>query len=179
MTGKTTVFSSTIGDVTLPLDEQGNMAGPITIAGNLSAGNISGTTSGNLAATGGTIDGVTIGATTAAPATVSALHLDTGNKTVTLAGNLTGTLNKMAGVLTTGNLSTAAGAGVSIVLTNSDVAATDQAFASVANGSSTTGTPAITTVQPGAGNLTIGVQNIHATAAFNGSLAVSYAILKN
>ena len=124
------------------------------------------------------IDGMTIGATTPEPATVSALHLDTGTKTAT-ASSGAATLNKMAGVVTSEALTTAAGAEYTLTLTDSDIAAADQVFASVSNGTSTAGTPAIATVTPSAGQAVIVVQNIHATAAFNGTIKIAFAVLKN
>lgn len=124
------------------------------------------------------IDGMTIGATTPGPATVSALHLDAGTKTATATSGAA-TLNKMAGVITSESLTTAAGADYTLTLTNSDIAAADQVFASVQDGSSTAGTPTIATVTPGTGQVVIVVQNIHASAAFNGTIKVSFAVIKN
>ena len=128
--------------------------------------------------TSSTIDGVTLGATTPGPVTTSALHVDTGTKTAT-ASSGAATLNKMAGVITSEALTTAAAATYALTLTNSDVAATDQVFASVQYGSSTTGTPAVATVAPGAGSVVITVQDIHATAALNGTIKISFLVVKN
>lgn len=132
---------------------------------------------------GGTIDNTVIGGTTPAAGTFSAgtfsaLHVDTGTKTATAASGAA-TLSKMAGVITTESLTTAAGADYTLTLTNSDVAAADQVFASVYSGSSTAGTPAVTTVKPASGSVVIVIQNIHATAAFNGTLIISFLVVKN
>src|SRR5271157_309345 len=119
-----------------------------------------------------------IGGTTPAAVTTNALHVDTGTKTAT-ASSGAATLNKMAGVITSESLTTAAGADYTLTLTNSDIAATDQVFASVALGSAATGTPAVATVAPGTTSVVIVIQNIHATAAFTGTLLISFLVVKN
>lgn len=128
-----------------------------------------------------TIDNMTVGGTTPAPGTFSALHLDTGTKTATAVGTTTATatLSKMSGVVTSAALTTAAGGTWVLTLTNSDIAATDQVFASVGNGTSTTGTPMVATVTPAAGSVVVTVQNIHASAALNGTITLSFAVVKN
>lgn len=115
--------------------------------------------------------------TTPAASTVSELTLDTGTKTATATAGAA-TLNKMSGVITSESLSTAAGSTYTLTLTNSDIAATDMVFASVAMGTSTTGMPAITTVKPGAGSVVIVVQNIASAAALNGTIKIAFAVLK-
>ena len=124
-----------------------------------------------------TVDAI-LGSNTPNPATVSAFHLDTGTKTASATAGAA-TLNKMAGVITSEALTTAAGAQYTLTLTNSDIAATDQVFASVQDGTATAGTPAIATVTPGAGQVVIVVQNIHASAALNGTIKISFAVFKN
>jgi len=109
---------------------------------------------------------------------VYSLRLDNGTKTVAATAGAA-TLNKSSGKITTEALSTAAAASYTLTLTNSTVAAVDQVYASVAYGTASAGTPAITRVTPGAGSVTIVVRNIDASAAFNGTLVVSYAVLKN
>ena len=52
-------------------------------------------------------------------------------------------------------------------------------FASVALGTATTGMPVVTTVTPAAGSVAIVVQNVHASAALNGTLKISFMVLKN
>lgn len=106
------------------------------------------------------------------------LQLDTGVKTATAASGAA-TLTKMAGVVTSEALTTAAGADYTLTLTNLDIAAADQVFASVSLGSATTGTPAVATVTPGIGQVVIVVQNIHATAALNGTIKIAFAVFKN
>jgi len=105
------------------------------------------------------------------------LAIDTGTKTASATAGAA-TLNKSAGVITSEALSTAAGATYTLTLTDSAIAATDQVFASVAYGTSTTGTPCVTRVKPGAGSVVIVIQNIHASAALNGSIKISFFVLK-
>lgn len=92
--------------------------------------------------------------------------------------NAAGTTPTACGIVTTESLTTAAAATYTLTLTNNMIAATDMVFASVQYGSSTTGTPAIATVAPGAGSVVIIVQNIHASAALNGTLKISYILIK-
>ena len=98
-----------------------------------------------------------------------------------LCGTATGTSNastlaNKCGVITTESATTAAGATFTETVTDTVVAATDLCFASVSTGG--TGTPAVTKVTPGSGSLVVVVQNIHASAAFNNTLAISYLCIK-
>lgn len=88
------------------------------------------------------------------------------------------TLNKHAGKITSESLSTAAGASYTLTITDSRIAAADIVFASVAYGTSTTGTPCITRITPAAGSVVIIVQNVHASAALNGTIVVSFFVVK-
>jgi hypothetical protein len=106
------------------------------------------------------------------------IRLDTGTKTATATAGAA-TLNKSAGVITSESVTTAAGASYTLTLTNSTIAAADQVFASIAFGTSTTGTPVISRVTPGAGSVVIIVRNVDASAAFNGTLKVAYGVHKN
>lgn len=91
------------------------------------------------------------------------------------AATATGT----AGKVTTESLTTAQNANYTLTITNTDVAAADLAFASVANGTNTQGTPVVLRVTPGAGTLTIVIRNAHDSAqAFNGTLVVSFFVVK-
>jgi hypothetical protein len=131
-----------------------------------------------VAFTGGTVDGVTIGGATPAPVTTSALHVDTGTKTATASAGAA-TLNKMSGVVTSESLTTAAGADYTLTLTNSDIAAADQVFASVQNGSNTQGDLTVGSVTPGAGQVVIVMRNMHASQALNGTIKISFLVVKN
>jgi hypothetical protein len=128
--------------------------------------------------TSGTIDGATIGGTTPAPVTASALHVDTGTKTAAAVAGAA-TLNKMAGVITSEALVTAGLADYTLTLTNSNIAAADQVFAQVGNGTNTQGDPVVGVVTPAAGSVTIRIRNAHATQALNGTLIIAFMVLKN
>lgn len=128
--------------------------------------------------TPGAIDNMTIGANTPQPATISQLHVDSGAKTAT-ASSGAATLNKTAGVVTTEALSTAVGSVYTLTLTDPAISAADQVMASVQFGTSTTGTPSITVVDPSAGSVVIKIKNIDATNAFNGTLLISFVDFKN
>lgn len=88
------------------------------------------------------------------------------------------TLSKMAGVVTTEALTTAAGAAYTLTLTNTAIAAADIVFASVANGTNAQGVPVVGVITPGAGSCTIVVRNEDAAAAFNGTLVISFLVIK-
>ena len=88
------------------------------------------------------------------------------------------TLNQCFGQVTSESLTTAAASVYTLTVTNSVVTTTDVAFATVCNGTNTTGTPNIATVTPGAGILTIVVQNIHGSVAFGGTLKIGFMVVK-
>lgn len=126
----------------------------------------------------GTIDNMTLGATTPAGGRFAPLAVDSGTKTAT-ATTGAATLNKNAGVVTSEALTTAAAATYTLTLTDSAIAAADQVLASVQLGTATTGTPTIATVTPAAGSVVIVVQNIHASAALNGTIKITFVRLQN
>lgn len=134
--------------------------------------------SGVVAITGGTIDGVTIGGTTPGAVTTNAFHLDTGTKTAAATAGAA-TLNKMSGKITSEALTTAGLADYTLTLTNTNIAAADIVLASVGNGTNTQGTIAVGSVVAAAGSATIAVHNLHATQALNGTIVISFAVLKN
>lgn len=127
-----------------------------------------------------TASGAIVGGSISTTGAISggSLQLDTGTKTAT-ATTGAATLNKDAGVITSESLTTAAGATYTLTLTNSSIAAADQVFASVQLGTATTGMPAVTTVTPGSGSVVIIVQNIHSSAALNGTIKIAFVVLKN
>lgn len=106
------------------------------------------------------------------------LAIGSGTKTATATAGAA-TLSKGSGVITTEALTTVAGASYTLTLTNTTIAATDMVFASVALGTATTGSPAITSVKPGAGSVVIVVQNLHASAVFNGTLKIAFVSFEN
>jgi hypothetical protein len=100
---------------------------------------------------------------------------DSGTATA-VAGAVT--LNKLSGVITTEALTTAAAANYGLAITNSTIAATDIIFASVSEVTNSGGVPVVCKVQPGAGTLNIIIRNVHASAAFNGTLNIAFWALK-
>lgn len=103
---------------------------------------------------------------------------DIGTKTAT-ASSGAATLNKTSGVITSEALTTAQNAFYTLTLTNSEIAAADIVFASVANGTNTQGTPMIEKITPAAGSVVIRVCNKHASAeALNGTIVVSFFVVK-
>lgn len=100
---------------------------------------------------------------------------DTGAATATAGA---ATLHKVAGKITSEALSTAAAANYTLTLTNNKIEATDLVFASVAYGSASAGTPAVCRVTPAAGSVVIVLQNVHSANALNGTIVVSYFVVK-
>lgn len=86
------------------------------------------------------------------------------------------TINNQTGVITTESLSTAAGATYTMTLTNSLIKATSIVNVSVGKGSATTGSPVVTWVTPAAGSCVIIIQNVHASAALNGTVMICYNV---
>jgi len=103
--------------------------------------------------------------------------IETDQNTATAASNAA-TISAYTGVITTESLTTAAGATYTCTVTDTYAHATDIVFTAVWNGTSSTGTPCITTVTPADGSFVIIVQNIHASAAFNGTLKIGFELRK-
>lgn len=88
------------------------------------------------------------------------------------------TLNAQLGTITTEALTTAQDATYTLTLTNNFVGTGSIVMASLALGTSSTGTPVLTRVTPGAGSVVFIVYNKHASAvALNGTLKISYVVL--
>jgi hypothetical protein len=85
------------------------------------------------------------------------------------------TANAMSGVITTDSLTTAAGSSRSITINDSEVTASSVVQTQWAGGTDTAGTPIIKAV-PGAGTITLTLQNNHASAAFNGTFIVNFNV---
>lgn len=110
-----------------------------------------------------------------------AASFDSGTKTASATGTggtSTATLSKASGKVTTAALTTAAGATHVLTLTNTKIAAADQVYVSVGKGTATTGTVTVADVLPAAGSVAITIQNIHASAAVNGTLVISFLVIK-
>lgn len=101
--------------------------------------------------------------------------LDTGTATATAGA---ATLSKSTGKVTSESITTAAGAAYTLTLTNTQIAAADIVMTNVANGTNSQGIPVIGLVTPGAGSCTIVVHNLHASQAFNGTVVISFMVVK-
>jgi hypothetical protein len=121
-----------------------------------------------------------IAQTPLAPATQrpTSLAIDSGVKTATATAGAA-TLNKGAGVITSEALTTAAGATYTLTLTNSAIAAADQVYVEVGNGTNTTVGPSKAGVKVNAGSVVIDIRNSHASAALTGTLKISFLVIKN
>ena len=87
-------------------------------------------------------------------------------------------LNTYAGKVTTEALTTAAGLDYTLTLTNEAISADDVVLVSIGNASNTGGSPLPGAVTPGAGSVSIVVQNGSATVAFNGTLQIGFRVQK-
>lgn len=83
-----------------------------------------------------------------------------------------------SGVITSEALTTAAAGDYTLTITNPLIVAADVVLASVANGSNTQGVPVLRTVKPGNGSVVIVVRNFHASEALNGTLKISFLVIK-
>lgn len=113
-----------------------------------------------------------------APLTEEFIRIDLGTKTATAVAGAA-TLNKSAGVVTTEALTTVAAGVYTLTLTNSKIAAADQVFVSINNGTNSAGSPQVERVTPAAGSVVIVIRNAHISTAFNGTLKIAFMTLKN
>lgn len=88
------------------------------------------------------------------------------------------TLDGATGIVTTEALTTAAGGVYTLTLTNSSIGGNDIVLVTVAEGTSTGGQPLVGKVQPGGGSCVIRILNLHASAAFNGTLLIGFSVLR-
>lgn len=199
--GSTTLYSSTLGDIVFPFTAPKPATSTPGLIDNMTIGattprdghflNLSSTGAPSGAginalfasppAIGGTAPAAGAFTTVSSTGlgTLASVKVDTGTKTAAATAGAA-TLNKNAGVITSEALTTAAGATYVLDITNSTAAVADQVMASVQFGTSTTGTPAVTTVSTAsAGHIIVTVQNIHASAALNGTIKVSFVVYKN
>lgn len=88
------------------------------------------------------------------------------------------TCNAVSGTITTESVSTAAGSTASWTITDSSVlSASSIVFVAVDNGTNSAGSTVVTKVTPSAGQFVVTIQNIHATAALNGTLKLRFFVL--
>lgn len=105
--------------------------------------------------------------------------IDNGGTKTASATAGAATLSRYAGVITSESVTTAAQANYTLTLTNTLIAAADQVYVSVNNGTNTQGTPVVSTVAPAAGSVVITIKNDHASLAFNGTIKVMFLLVKN
>ena len=98
---------------------------------------------------------------------------DDGYATSTAAA---ATVNNTGGQITTEDLTTAAGAEYSLVLTNANIKAKSVVLVSVAPGTNTTAGLVVAEVIPANGSATIKIKNTHASAALNGTIVISFFV---
>jgi len=102
---------------------------------------------------------------------------DADNGTATASGGAA-TLSKMAGIVTSESLTTAAAATYTLTLTNTLVTAASNILVTVGLGTATTGVPVVHKVTPGSGSVAIVIKNNDPAAALNGTILVQYMIVK-
>lgn len=107
----------------------------------------------------------------------SQLILGSGTKTASATSGAA-TLNQPSGVITSEALTTAAAATYTLTLTNTKIVATDIVLVSVAYGTATAGAPVVQLVTPGAGSVVVILKNVHASSALDGTVKISFAVVK-
>lgn len=100
-----------------------------------------------------------------------------GDYEVANASSGAATCDSRAGAITSETLSTAAGADYVLTLTNKFITPTSVVVPTVGNGDNTTEGLAVNRVQPGNGSVVIHIRNTHASAALNGKIVVSFAVM--
>ncbi len=102
-----------------------------------------------------------------------------GQTAVTQATSITTgvTCNALSGVITTVSQTVAAGAEADIVVTNSKVAATDVVVACIKTHTSA-GTFVVSVAAVAAGQFTLRLTNLHASAAGDNVLVINFLVLK-
>ena len=86
------------------------------------------------------------------------------------------TINAQTGLITTEALTTAAGATYTMTLTNNRINASSLVDVMIGKGTATTGIPTVTWVTAAAGSVVIILQNIHASAALNGTIKIGFSV---
>lgn len=97
-------------------------------------------------------------------------------KTATAASGAATLNNSWVSNITSESLTTAAAASYTLTLTDNSIGAGSVVLPSVSLGTSTTGVPQIVDVAVTAGQVVIIVKNIHASAAFNGTIVIGVVV---
>lgn len=88
------------------------------------------------------------------------------------------TVHDLIGRITTEALSTGEGAVATLTVTNDKVAAGDLVFVTVGLGTATEGLPVVASVKPADGSFVVLILNADAADDFNGTLIVSFMVVK-
>ena len=149
-------------------------SGAVTQSGNVTnSGNITNsgpvTQSGNLTISSGKF--LSLGSTTGFVVAANTTNATPGN----------GTINALAGVFQTANLTTANNTIETFLLTNSQIKTNDTVLAFPVGGNLTVGVPVVTSTVVGAtgGNVTISLANAGTAGAINGAVKIGFIVLKS
>ena len=88
------------------------------------------------------------------------------------------TLNTAMGTITSESITTAAGAPYTLTLTNNHISTATAVLVTVDNGTNNTAGIEVGRITPGNGTATILVWNRHATAPLNGTLKISFVVVR-
>ena len=88
------------------------------------------------------------------------------------------TLNAQHGTITSESLTTAAGSDYTLTLTNSFVSTSSRIMVSLDDGTNSTAPIYVRKVTPGSGSATIVVRNGHTSSALNGTIKLSFWLVK-
>lgn len=135
----------------------------------------------------GTLTTVTSNSTTSTSTTANVTNLvfgvggkidtDSGTTTATGSGTVSsGTLNKMAGKVTTPAMTSAALSGHVCTISNSQITSADMVLVSIS--STTTGFPVLASATISTGTVVVTIYNASSTTAFNAAADISFLVLK-
>lgn len=100
-----------------------------------------------------------------------------GDSSTATASGGTATLNKMCGKVTTNSMATSPLNSFTLTINNSTVAAGDMVLATIGN-FSTAGIPILINVTPASGTITCSIFNADTVTSFNGTVVVSFLVIK-
>ncbi len=106
------------------------------------------------------------------------LTMESGTGTAAAGPPGTVTISKQSGLITTAALTTAAGASYTVNLTNTEISASSIVIASSYNGTNTGGAlKGYVRATPGSGTCALVIFNDHSSAAFNGTVKISFLVI--
>lgn len=104
--------------------------------------------------------------------------LEVGQASTATAVAGAATLNQGGGIVTSESITTAAGGFYTLTLTNALIDANTIVFVESWLGTSTTGVASAANSTPGAGSAVILIENVHASAAFNGTIKIGFFLVR-